>query len=105
MAIRKTGSRRIVVDGVAYRWRVRHKPTYMQGAYADGFVVSIEIAEDPGQVLLASAGARPDNWLERPGAAVTPARVAATIRAALTVGWKPTEPGSVFYIALSAEGQ
>jgi hypothetical protein len=101
MAIRKKGSRRIVVDGAEYRWRVRQKPTYMQGAFACSFVVSIQSFEAPGQVLLASAGARPNNWIEVSSTAVTPARIAATIRAALCAGWKPTKSGSPFPIALS----
>src|SRR5690242_20609260 len=36
MAIRKIGSRRIVVDGVPYRWRVRHRATYSQMDYGHG---------------------------------------------------------------------
>lgn len=31
VAIPKKGSRLISVDGTAYRWRIRHKPTYSQG--------------------------------------------------------------------------
>ncbi|MFI6297620.1 hypothetical protein ACIBEJ_38915 [Nonomuraea sp. NPDC050790] len=31
MAIPKKGSRLITVDGVRYRWRIRHKPSYGQG--------------------------------------------------------------------------
>jgi hypothetical protein len=101
MAVRKTGSRRIVVDGIEYRWRVRQKPTYMQGAFACSFVVSIQKAEAVGRALLATAGARPDNWIHVSSAAVTPARIAATIRAALVAGWNPEASGSAFYLALA----
>lgn len=31
MALGRRGSRRIVVDGTAYRWRLRRSPTYFQG--------------------------------------------------------------------------
>jgi hypothetical protein len=30
MTLVKKGCRRIVVDGVAFRWSVRHRPTYCQ---------------------------------------------------------------------------
>lgn len=30
MSTLKKGSRLITVDGVTYRWRIRHKPTYHQ---------------------------------------------------------------------------
>jgi hypothetical protein len=103
MAIRKTGSRRIVVDGIEYRWRVRRKSTYIQAAFACSFVVSVQVAEASGQVLHVTAGARPDNWTQTPGEVVTPAPLAATIRAALKAGWKPAEPGSAFYFALTSE--
>ena len=31
MALVRKGSRQIVVDGTAYRWRLRGRPTYSQG--------------------------------------------------------------------------
>jgi hypothetical protein len=31
MALGRKGARRIVVDGTAYRWRLRRRPTYLQG--------------------------------------------------------------------------
>ncbi|SCK10016.1 hypothetical protein YUWDRAFT_00455 [Streptomyces sp. AmelKG-D3] len=31
MALIRKGSRQIVVDGTAYRWRLRGRPTYFQG--------------------------------------------------------------------------
>ena len=36
MAIPFKGSRRIVVDGTAYRWRIRRKPTRIQADYGCG---------------------------------------------------------------------
>ncbi len=32
MALNKKGSRRIIVDGIEYRWRIRRKPSYHAGA-------------------------------------------------------------------------
>ena len=49
MATRKIGSRRIVVDGIAYRWRIRKRATYSQADYGHGKLhVAVELAERPG---------------------------------------------------------
>ena len=94
MAVRKRGSRPIVIDGVRYRWRVPSRPTYRQGAYANPLELTVWQDDANGSVLhLYGRAARPDNWLGRPGEIVTPGRVAAGIRAALAAGWKPADPG------------
>ncbi|MGL6097121.1 MAG: hypothetical protein ACRC7O_15155 [Fimbriiglobus sp.] len=101
MAIRKTGARRISVDGVMYLWRVRQKPTYAQEFYR-GITVAIQLAENPGQVLLARGDSRPDKvpiYCD-PITIVTPHTVAAAIRCGLAAGWRPDAPGSQFEIAL-----
>jgi hypothetical protein len=52
VATRKTGSRRLVVDGVAYRWRIRRRATYSQADYGSGTLhVVVELAEQPGAEL------------------------------------------------------
>ena len=102
MAIASKGSRRIVVDGQAYRWTVRPRPTYAQALGAPlGFAVQhAEAAE--GQVLHVTAdAARPDHWLGEAVVAIGPERVAAAIRLALAAGWKPTAPGSAFALRLA----
>jgi hypothetical protein len=103
MAMRKIGSRALVVDGQRYRWRVRRSPTYVQGAYAAALTFSVQ-REDGGSVLRVVAdGPRPDNWLERPGAIITPAVVAGAIRRARACGWRAGEVGPVFELALAPD--
>ncbi|MER5640509.1 hypothetical protein ABT095_26615 [Kitasatospora sp. NPDC002227] len=94
MALARKGSRRIVVDGVEYRWRVSskhwccsHDPTTL--GYA------VEDAAHPGTTLVVDTGrpvvARPT---ETPAEVVLPREVAAGIRAALADGWTPRANGS-----------
>jgi hypothetical protein len=102
MAMRKAGSGSLVVDGQWYRWRVRRSPTYAQGAYATALTFSVQ-REDGGAVLLVVAnGPRPDNWLGRSGAIITPAVVAGAIRRALAAGWRAEESGPAFELVLTA---
>jgi hypothetical protein len=96
MAIRKKGSRPLVVDGVRYRWRVRHRPTYLQGAFAHRLTVGVEAEGGSCSLLVELSQAHPSNWIGDPAVPVTPREVADAIRAALAVGWQPMEPGSAF---------
>jgi hypothetical protein len=100
MATRPKYARRIVVDGTVYYWRVPHRPNYNQAAYGTALTFSVWKAGVRGSPLHMHGGARPDNWLGLPGDTVTPARVAAGIRAALAAGWKPVERGPAFRLAL-----
>jgi hypothetical protein len=85
MAIRKTGSRRIVVDGKAYRWRIRHRATYSQTDYGSGTLhVVIESAEHAGAVLvLLTDRPHPKDCVPRTLNPVTPSDVAGWIRQAI----------------------
>ncbi|WP_035791344.1 hypothetical protein [Kitasatospora mediocidica] len=102
MALAKKGSRRIVVDGVEYRWRVSRKHwccSYDRSTL--GYVA--EDATCPGTTLVVETG-RPallDPGMV-PGAVVPPREVAAGIRAARSKGWTPTSNGSPFQLHLSA---
>jgi hypothetical protein len=103
MAVRKTGSRRIVVDGVAYRWRIRHRATYCQADYGRGVLhVAIESAEQPGTVLvLITDRPHPKDCIPRPLTPATPSDIAGWIRQAIGAGWTPSEPGPQFKLHLS----
>src|SRR5439155_4117490 len=105
MAIPKKGSRIVTVDGVRYRWRIRRKPTYCQGAFASHLLVAAERVEAPSRcvLLLTARFPRPDNWLSRRSESVTPQQVAASIRDALAHGWHPDRAGSSFTHPLSAK--
>ncbi|MFE6745391.1 hypothetical protein ACFVGM_06010 [Kitasatospora purpeofusca] len=102
MALAKKSSRRIVVDDVEYRWRVRRNDRcceYHLGTL--GYVV--EEAARPGTLLVVDTG-RPA--VMAPGAVraelVLPREVAAGVRAALSNGWTPDSAGSPFKLRLSA---
>ncbi|MEV0192195.1 hypothetical protein AB0I39_27105 [Kitasatospora purpeofusca] len=102
MALVKKGSRRIVVDGVTYRWRVRHKPTYCQGNGWTPLTFAVEDATTPGTALVVQAGRpHPGNWFALPTQPVLPADVAQAIRTALARGWTPLASGSPFRLELS----
>ena len=99
MTLAAKGSRRIVVDGVAYRWRLRHKPTYAQGLCESPCIYAVELAERPGaRLVVRTSRPRPDNWLGRPGASVLPSEVARSVRSALACGWTPAADGSTFML-------
>ena len=104
MSLPNKGSRRIVVDDIAYRWRVRHKPTYFQGAFVSELQFAVQ-REAFGRCTLSVIldQPRPDNWLGKPGAVVTPALVAQAVRQALQQGWQASSAGSAFVLRLPAD--
>lgn len=103
MALVRKGSRSIVVDGTAYRWRLRGRPTYFQGLAWSPCTFAVEHADTPRTTLVVTTD-RPhlSNWLGRDSPPVLPAQVAHAITCALQAGWIPTVPGSPFHLDLSA---
>ncbi|WP_299540721.1 hypothetical protein [uncultured Streptomyces sp.] len=97
MALVKKGSRRIVVDGTTYRWRLRGRPTYSQGMAWRPLTFAVEHAETPGTTLVITTN-KPHsaNWVGTAAVPVLPSEVAASIRAARAVGWVAENPGSPF---------
>lgn len=89
----RKGSRRIVVDGMAYRWQFRVRPTYFQGlAWSP-----CTFADAPGTTLVVTTGEpHSSNWLGREATPVLPSAVAAAVWLALCAGWTPRAPGSMF---------
>jgi hypothetical protein len=101
MSIAQKGSRRIVVDGVTYRWSVRSRPTYGQALAESSMTVAIVNDESSGSTLVATLDvARPDNWMHQRSAPVTPVIVERAIRTALAEGWRSDENGSAFAVAV-----
>ena len=92
-----------MVDDIAYRWRVRHKPTHGQGAFACELQFAVQ-RESFGRCTLSVIldQPRPDNWLGKPGAVVTPALVAQAIRQTLRQGWHASSAGAAFVLRLAA---
>ncbi|MFE2288644.1 hypothetical protein ACFXDJ_31315 [Streptomyces sp. NPDC059443] len=103
MALVKKGSRLIIVDGTAYRWRLRGRPTYDQGLVHSPLTYAVEHAQTPGTTLVVTTNQpHPSNWFGTVGSPVLPAQVADSILTALTAGWTPENPGSPFHLDQSA---
>lgn len=101
MTLASKGARRIVVDGVAFRWVIRHKPTYSQANGWSWLTVVVEQAGAFGAVLVVSLPcAHPGNWIGLPGMQVRPSIVAEGIRRAVVAGWRPDRSGSAFALSL-----
>ncbi|MDP9849541.1 hypothetical protein [Streptosporangium lutulentum] len=104
MAMPKKGTRLITVDGIVYRWRVRHKPTYNQGNSWSPLSFAVERAEEPGGVLVVSLPcARPDNWRGERTIALRPILAGRCIRRAVEQGWNSRKPGSAFTLTVSED--
>lgn len=102
MAFAKTGSRRIVVGAVAYRWVVRSRPSYAQALAESPLSFAVELEESGKTTLVVTTDVfRPDNWLGSRNGIVTPAVVERAIREALRQGWQPAEQGSPLTLSLS----
>ena len=103
MSLVRKGSRIISVDGVSYRWRVRHKPTYGQEIFATEMTFAVEALTEGEHrcVLLVRLNvARPDAVLEASEVAVTPVMVAMAIRRGLQQGWLPLSHGAAHVLSL-----
>lgn len=90
--IAKKGSRRVTVDGVAYRWVYPRKPTKAQ---RDGGSIRIPVcAEAGGATLLVELDSpHSKNCVQRYGLSITPGAVAAWVRQARGEGWVPGRSG------------
>lgn len=104
MALNKKDSRRITVDGIEYRWRIRRMPSCMQGLCWTPLTCAVEAASgsQPGTLIVTSGQAHPSNWVGVEAAPIRPAHVVASIREARDQGWGPTRVGSPFQLDRSA---
>jgi hypothetical protein len=103
MSIPRKSSRLLRIGSSRYRWRVRRRPTYAQALADSGAVLAIESADAAGgSVLVATLSSlHSSNWLELPGASVTPSLVCRIIDRALQEGWQPAHPGDQFRLNVS----
>lgn len=77
-----------MVDGIAYRWLIRRKPTYAQAIAQTPLTIAIQQDDGTGSVLIVETErARPDNWLGADAAVITPKTVTSVIRQAQRDGW------------------
>jgi hypothetical protein len=103
VAIRKIGSRRLVVDGVTYLWRVRQRPTYDQGLARSPLSFCVQHASTPGTVLIVELyRPRPDNWTGKATWPLSPSEVADLVHRALAKGWHPEFEGPQFKLVVDA---
>ncbi|UWE13060.1 hypothetical protein [Actinacidiphila bryophytorum] len=101
MALARKGSRQIVVDGTAYRWRLRGRPTYYQGLAWRPCTYAVEHVGTPGTTLVVTTDQpHPSNWIGLDASPVLPSDVAAAVRRALHGGWNPSAPGSAYHLDL-----
>lgn len=101
MTLARKGCRRIVVNGVVFRWSVRRRPTYCQANGWSPLTFVVEQATGRGALLLVWLPyAHPGNWLALPSRPALPSTVATGISQALTAGWRPSQPGPLFTLAL-----
>jgi hypothetical protein len=102
VAIRKTGCRRIVVNGITFLWRVPHRPARMAWDGSTGFLVAVQSEDRRGASLAIQFSRRHPKvallW-RSPVVSVVPSLVASAIRRALAAGWRPGEKGPGFAIA------
>src|SRR5262245_57350149 len=101
MAVRKKGSRRIVVDGVTYLWRFPPRPTSSQDDYWPGCHVTVQREGCKGSVLVIYFPQFLPNLAKAcgdPVVPVLPSQVARAIRAAVRAGWRAEVQGPQFAI-------
>ncbi|MFF7839301.1 hypothetical protein ACFZC6_10850 [Streptomyces ossamyceticus] len=99
MALVRKGSRRIVVDGTAYRWRLRGRPSYFQGLAWSPCTFAVEHADTPGMTLVVPTDQpHPSNWIGREAEPVLSSGVAMAVRLALRDGRTPTAPIPAFHL-------
>lgn len=100
MTIPRKGSRKIVVDGVKYRWLIRRKATYSQADYGDGKIhVAIESDDKNGTILLIETDRpHPADCATDEVIPVKPSDVASWIKAAIGKGWNPKKSSATFRI-------
>jgi hypothetical protein len=103
MALARKGARRIIVDGTAYRWRLRRRPTYDQGLCWSPCTFAVEHADVPGTTLVVTTNQpHAGNWMAREAHPILPSDVARAVAHALRQGWNPTAQGSPFHLDWSA---
>ena len=110
MALTSKGCRSLIVNGIAYRWSVRRKPTYCQEMGWSNLSFAVE-ATSGGLCTLhvLTQATRADSVAVSagelgysPSMAVTPVLVAHSIRLALQQGWQPQQRGSAFELRLAS---
>lgn len=100
MTLPKKGSRRIVVDNIAYRWAIRRKPTYNEALGDRNTQAAVELYDNPRSTLLVYfPWVRNDSWMTLTAQPpITPNLIEQCIREAIAGGWSPDEKGGAFQV-------
>ena len=101
MAVRKTGMRRIVVDGVDYLWKFPRRPSHFDRDCWAGCAALVQRPERDGSVLFVQFPQHhPGVAAARgfPVVPVLPSQIADAIRRAVAAGWQADKPGPAFGI-------
>ena len=101
MAVRKTGMRRIVVDGVNYLWKFPRRPTHFDWDCWGGCAVVVQRPDRGGSVLFVRFPQHHPGVAAAVGypvVSVLPSQIADAIRRAVAAGWRADEPGEAFGI-------
>ena len=103
MAIRRIGSRLLVVDGMTYRWRIRRRATNSHADYSNGTSsVAVEAAGASGAVLLLETDRpHPASWSTGAVATIFSSDVSGWVRSAIRAGWMPGAPGAQLHLRAS----
>jgi hypothetical protein len=108
MAVRKSGMRRIVVDGVEYLWKFPRRPSHFDWDCWGGCAALVQRPDRRGSVLCVRFPQHHPGVAAAVGfpvVSVLPSQIADAIRRAVVAGWQADEPGPAFGIdGLLAEG-
>ena len=107
MAVRRAGSRRIVVGGVAYLWRFPWRMTESQEDGWPGVSVTVNRENGSGRTLRIAFPGRfhlSGPVGQDPPRPVLPSDVARGIREAITAGWREGDTGPPFLHRVVEDG-
>lgn len=93
MAIPGKGTRRIIVEGVEYRWRNAYDRLHWAKGYVSEVRITIQRTDPPGQLLVTrflGCGRDRDDPLSQP---FPPSFIHKLIQAGLEKGWQPSDRG------------
>lgn len=106
MAILKKGSRRIVVNGQAFRWRVNERSIKLEGILSSQLTLVVELVETNGSKLIVNSS-QPftEDWFKHRHVwqtvgpiSILPSQVATLIQKAIETGWEPKKQGETFIL-------
>ncbi len=99
MGIPKKGSRKISVDGIEFRWKIRKKPSYGQAIDESNLTAAIELYDSPRTTLIVTFPfTRPDSWISPSNDSVKPSDIKDSIIQAIQKGWNPKSGSSTFHL-------